>query len=97
VEFETQLADPRMQVVLAKTVLVKVDAAEFDGELDPFRLDVDSVPWFFQLDQHTRAKDGISAAEWDQNVAGDMAPVFESFLAGRYRKRRLPPPIGISL
>ncbi|MBL8606511.1 MAG: DUF4190 domain-containing protein [Myxococcales bacterium] len=96
-EFESGLIDPRMQKAFLGTVLVKVDVEEFRTELEHFRMDVDTVPWFFRLDDRLRAVDAISAAEWEDNVPGNMAPVFESFFAGTYGKRKLPPPLGTTL
>jgi hypothetical protein len=96
-EFEAQLADPRMLVALHNVQLIRIDAEEFEEELAPLRMDADTVPWFFKLDSALRAKDGISAAEWDDNHAGSIAPVLRAFVDGKYGARRLPPPIGISL
>lgn len=96
-EFEAGLVDPRMQKAFAKTLLVKVDVEEFRTELENFRMDIDTVPWFFRLDDRLRAVDAISAAEWEDNVPGAMAPVFEAFFAGTYLKRKMPPPLGTTL
>jgi hypothetical protein len=96
-EFEAQLADPRMQLALHNVQLIRIDAEEFEDELAPLRMDADTVPWFFKLDSALRAKDGISAAEWDDNHAGSIAPVLRAFVDGKYGARKLPPPIGISL
>jgi len=95
--FERALPDPRMQVALANVLLARIDAEEFESELSSLHFDADSVPWFFKLDQRARPADAISAAEWDETSPGVMAPVFDEFLKGSYRARKLPPPFTRSL
>ena len=90
--FERSLADPRMMTAFSTVLLARIDAEEFESELSSMHFDADSVPWFFKLDQRARPVDAISAAEWDETVPGAMAPVFDEFLKGNYRVRKLPPP-----
>jgi hypothetical protein len=87
-----------MQVALARVVLVRVDVDEFAPELPDFRLEAPGgQPWFFRLDTELRAVDAISADEWDDNVAGNIAPVLQAFSSGKYTHRRQAPPIGTAL
>jgi len=95
--FERALPDPRMQLTLENVLLARVDAEEFESELSSMHFDADSVPWFFKLDHRARPVDAISSAEWEETVAGAMAPVFDEFLKGSYRARKLPPPFARAL
>ena len=81
-----------MQVAFANVLLARIDAEEFESELSSLHFDADSAPWFFKLNQRARPVDAISAAEWDETAPGPMAPVFDEFLKGSYRARKLPPP-----
>lgn len=96
-KFEASLPDPRMQVALAKTLLVMVDVDDYGAELMSFGCTMDSVPFFFKLDSRQRAVDAIGTAEWDEETPGDMAPVLTQFVQGTYSKRREPPAVGTVL
>jgi hypothetical protein len=96
-KFEASLADPRMQVAFANTVLVMVDLDEYGSELSAFGCTMDSVPFFFKLDSRQHAVDAIGTAEWDEETPGDMAPVLTQFVQGTYAKRREPPAVGTLL
>ncbi len=89
-EIQSALRDPRMQAALANVDLVRVDADDFDDELREGGMLEDRLPWFYKVDATLHPLDAISAGEWDDNVAENMAPVFKSFLAGTLRARRDP-------
>ena len=87
-EFQAALPDPQMQAALAKVDLVRVDVDDFDDELRAGGMLEDTLPWFYKVDATLHPVDAISAGEWDENVAPNMAPVLKSFLAGTLRTRR---------
>lgn len=98
--FERTLAEATMQRALGDAVLIAVDAISFDADLRRLRIDSRDIPTFVRLDQSDPpfAEDAITGAEWDEDTAANMAPVFSRFMAGTLQKRREPPPfVGISL
>jgi hypothetical protein len=48
------------------------------------------VPWFYLVSSLGEPRDGISADEWDDNVASRIAPVLSSFVHGTLTKRKHP-------
>ncbi|MCL2723687.1 MAG: DUF4190 domain-containing protein [Polyangiaceae bacterium] len=91
------LDDPRMQKALANVTLVRVDVDTFETELRAMRIDTETVPWFYMLDGSARPTDAISADEWDENRADNMAPVLDAFMRGTLSGRRGASPLGTSL
>jgi len=96
-EVAAALPDPRMQRALANVTLVRVDIDTFEKELKGMRVDTESVPWFYKLDESSRPTDAISADEWDANVPENMAPVLADFAKGALGSRRSPSPVGTAL
>jgi len=96
-EVAAALPDPRMQRALANVTLVRVDIDTFEDELKKMRVDTESVPWFYKLDESSHPTDAISADEWDANVPENMAPVLADFARGVLGSRRSPSPIGTAL
>jgi hypothetical protein len=91
------LADPRMQKALTNVTLVRVDVDAFEVDLNAMRIDTDTVPWFYKLDAAARPSDAISADEWDDNTATNMAPVLGAFARGVLSDRRTDSPLGTEL
>jgi hypothetical protein len=91
------LPDPRMQKALANVTLVRVDIKRFSDELESMRIETKEAPWFYMLDAAARPMDAISADEWDENVAENMAPVLGAFVKGELGRRKTPSPIGTAL
>jgi len=91
------LADPRMQKALTNVTLVRVDVDIFEADLNAMRIDTDTVPWFYKLDAAARPADAISADEWDENTATNMAPVLGAFARGVLSDRRSDSPLGTEL
>jgi len=96
-EIQAALPDARMQAALANVDLVRVDVDDFDDELRASGMLEDTLPWFYKVDTTLHPADAISAGEWDDNVAENMAPVLKSFLAGTLRARRDPATTGTLL
>lgn len=96
-QIAASLPDKRMQRALEGVTLVRVDVEAFEDELRAYRVDTQSVPWFYALDALGRPMDALSADEWDDNVPENMAPVLGAFVRGELRNRRVPSPLGISL
>ena len=84
------LPDRRMQRALSDVRLVRVDVRDFAIELDRLRVPIQSVPGFSLLGPESRVLDYVHGGEWDDDVAGNIAPVLSEFVRGRYLKRRHP-------
>jgi hypothetical protein len=91
-EFDAALPDAELQRVLSRVRLVRAEASEFSADLSSLGLSRPSYPWFWRVAQKPKSGggvalwvgDGISADEWDDNEAANMAPVLESFVNGTY-------------
>jgi hypothetical protein len=90
VEIAREIPEPELQAALAGVRVVHVDVDEFGVEAEHMHLDTPNLPWFYLLDTHGGVRDGISADEWDDNDAGEIAPVLDAFLHGRLKARRAP-------
>ena len=55
------------------------------------------MPYFYRVDASARPTDALSADEWDDNTAQNMAPVLEAFVSGTLRQRKHPSPLGTEL
>jgi hypothetical protein len=86
-----------MQGALANVELVRIDIDDFRGELMLQKMFEKTVPWFYKVDSTARPTDAISADEWDENVAENMAPVLKAFADGTLTKRRNASQIGTPL
>lgn len=91
-EFQSALGDPQMQAALGSVVFARVDAGAFRQELEQMHIETKSAPWFYLLGADLKPLDGISAAEWDENVPANMAPVLSAFVHGTFKERRPPVP-----
>jgi thiol:disulfide interchange protein len=87
-EIADALPDPTVQQALAKVRLLRIDVGEFRQELAGLRMNEPTVPWFYVLDSRGQPRDAISADEWDDNVAENIAPVLEAFVHGTLAPRR---------
>jgi hypothetical protein len=97
-EIDGELGDPRMESALDKVRLVRVDVDRFEADLKAMHMFETTAPWFYKLDATTaRAVDAISADEWDDNIAENMAPVLRAFAKGSYTTRRHDTRIGTPL
>jgi hypothetical protein len=88
VEIARATRDAPMQAVLATVRLVHVDVGEFGPEAAKMGLRETALPWFYLLDVRGDPRDGVSADEWDDNDATEIAPVLDDFLHGRLRSRK---------
>jgi hypothetical protein len=87
-EIAEAMPEPSVQQALSKVRLLRVDVAEFRPELAGLRMNEPTVPWFYVLDSRGQPRDAISADEWDDNVADNIAPVLEAFVHGTLAPRR---------
>jgi len=87
-EVAAAATDARVQQALAKVRLLRIDVAEFRDELRALRMNEPTVPWFYLIDARGRPSDAISADEWDDNDASNIAPVLGAFVRGTLRSRR---------
>jgi hypothetical protein len=88
VEIARAMRDPPIQAVLGTVRLVHVDLGDFGTEAAAMHLNERALPWFYLLDARGGPRDGLSADEWDDNDATEIAPVLDDFLHGRLRSRR---------
>ena len=88
VEIAREMPEPALQAVLASVRLVHVDVGEFDVEASSLHLSTPGLPWFYLVDIRGDPRDGISADEWDDNDADEIAPVLDAFLHGALHSRR---------
>jgi uncharacterized protein DUF4190 len=96
-EIARAMPEPAMQRALAGVNLARVDVDEFRSGLGPLKMNEPSVPWFYLVDPTGRPTDSISADEWDDNDAENMAPVLRAFVRGGLRQRRAPAPSGTAM
>jgi hypothetical protein len=90
VEVARSMREVPLQTVLASVRLVRLDVREVGSELPALGMKEPALPWFYMLDAHGDVRDGISADEWDDNDAENVAPVLDAFLHGKLRSRRRP-------
>jgi hypothetical protein len=88
VEIERAVPDPGVQQALSDVRWLRVDVAEFRSELAGLRMNEPTVPWFYLLDARGQPRDAISADEWDDNDAENIAPVLGAFVHGKLQPRR---------
>ncbi|MGD0676804.1 MAG: DUF4190 domain-containing protein [Polyangiaceae bacterium] len=81
------MLDPRTRAALSQVRVVDIDVGEFQSELGRLRMDEATAPWFYLLDSRGEPKDAISADEWDENDAAEIAPVLGAFVEGRLHPR----------
>ena len=79
---------PGVQQALSDVRWLRVDVAEFRSELAGLRMNEPTVPWFYLLDSRGQPRDAISADEWDDNDAENIAPVLGAFVHGKLQPRR---------
>jgi hypothetical protein len=87
-EIARAMRDPALQTALANVRLVRLDVDELRTEIAPMGMRETALPWFYLVDSHGDPRDAISADEWDDNDAEEIAPVLEDFLHGKLRARR---------
>ena len=87
---DRSLGDPLLQAALAGVRLVRLDIEVFHEDLDALKLRHEGVPGFFLLAPDLTPRDGITGAEWDDDIPGNIAPVLGPFVRGRYPQRREP-------
>jgi hypothetical protein len=90
VEIARAMPEPDLQTALAKVRVVHVDVDEFGLEASTLHLHTPSLPWFYLVDMHGDPRDGISADEWDDNEADEIAPVLQAFVQRKLSARRHP-------
>ena len=90
VEIARAMPDPALQSALSGVRVVHVDVDEFGLEAASLRLRTPGLPWFYLVDTHGDPRDGISADEWDDNDAADIAPVLDAFMHGTMHARKVP-------
>lgn len=96
-DIASAMPDVRMQRALGNVTFVRVDVDVFERELLAMRVDTETLPWFYKLDASAHIVDAISADEWDENTAPNMARVLADFADGSLGARRRQAPLGTAL
>ncbi len=96
-EIDQALHQEPLQRALTGATVVRVDVEAFEEELRSSGMWQDTVPWFYRLDSNMRPTDAISADEWDENTAENIAKVLGPFAHGTLPTRRVPSPLTTSL
>ncbi len=77
-----------MQAALDHVRLVRVDADEFSADLATLGMSIhQGLPVFYKVDASGSPTDSLSADEWDDNTAENMAPVLSAFVKGTPRPK----------
>jgi hypothetical protein len=87
-EVATASADAKVQSVLSHVRVLQIDVSEFAEELKGLRMNEPTAPWFYLIDARGQPSDAISADEWDDNDAENIAPVLDAFVHGKLHARR---------
>ncbi|HEY2154302.1 MAG TPA: DUF4190 domain-containing protein [Isosphaeraceae bacterium] len=87
-EIDRAAPDPGVQQALSDVRWIRIDVGEFRSELAGLRMNEPTVPWFYLLDARGQPRDAISADEWDDNDADNIAPVLGAFVHGKLQPRR---------
>jgi hypothetical protein len=88
VEIARAMPEPELQTALSSVRIVHVDVDEFGLEAASLHLHTPTLPWFYVIDSHGDPRDGISADEWDDNDADEIAPVLQAFVQRKLSTRR---------
>jgi len=89
-EIARAMPEPDLQTALATVRIVHVDVDEFGLEAASLHLHTPALPWFYLVDSHGDPRDGVSADEWDDNDADEIAPVLQAFVQRKLPTRRHP-------
>ncbi len=89
-EIARAMPEPELQSALAHARVVRVPVDEFGLEAATLHLATPDLPWFYLVDTRGDPRDGLSADEWGDNDADEIAPVLEAFLGGTLRARKVP-------
>lgn len=87
---EAALPSVELQQALAGMRIVRLDAAQFLGELSRLGVPLDAFPAFLLLGPDGHVRDYLHGGEWDEDVPENIAPVLKSFVDGTRAKRRVP-------
>ncbi|CAN5408948.1 hypothetical protein BH09MYX1_BH09MYX1_63600 [soil metagenome] len=82
-----ELFDPALQKALDNVNILRVDTIEWKTDLPGLGMDKKGVPWFYRFDDSMKLLGAISADEWSDNTADNIAPVLGSFMKGTYKKK----------
>ena len=85
-----ELNSPELQKALKDTTIVRVDVMEWKADLPGLGMDNTGVPWFDRFNDAMKLVGAISADEWTDNTAENIAPVLEQFMKGTYKPKAAP-------
>ena len=90
-EFFGELPDPLLQKVLSNVNIARVDVNEWKSDLASLGMDKTGLPWFFRFDDTMTVIDALSADEWNENTASNIAPILDKFLKGTLKHKPTSP------
>jgi hypothetical protein len=90
VGFEKLLKTAPVQRAMAKIWLVRLDAQQFESELEHLRIPSDQTPALARLNAGNAPLDVLFHAEWKDSSQENIALLLQEFLAGKLQKRKQP-------
>ncbi len=86
-EFFGELGSIELQKALPNVNILRIDVIEWKSELAGLGMDNKGVPWFYRFDDSLKLLGAISADEWGDNTADNIAPVLGPFVKGTYKPK----------
>ncbi len=86
----TSLRDERLQTVLGKIRVVRVNLEVFKEDVARLGLQVLPMPVYALFTADGNPRDAIDGGEWDEDVPENIAPVLGAFVQGELKKRKKP-------
>jgi hypothetical protein len=88
--FEKTLKSAPVQRELNKIWLVRLDARQFESELDQLRIPSDQTPALVRLNAQNAPLDVLLHAEWKDGSQENIALLLQDFLKGKLQPRKQP-------
>jgi hypothetical protein len=88
--FEKSLKSAAVQHGLRNVWLVRVDAPQFEAELDHLRIPSDQAPALVRLNAANAPLDVLYYADWKDSSQENIAPLLQEFLSGKLQPRKKP-------
>jgi hypothetical protein len=86
--FEKALKSAPVQRGLSNVWLVRVDARQFESELDQLRIPSDQTPALIRVNPQNAPLDVLLQAEWKDGSQEDIALLLQDFVNGKRQQRK---------
>lgn len=90
VTLEKTLKTPAVQHGLRNVWLVRLDAPQFESELEHLRIPSDQTPALVRLNAANAPLDVLYHADWKDSSQENIAPLLQDFLTGKLQQRKKP-------